>query len=174
MIFIRVKKKPAELKADEYVIEAPDFMEDIKNCTVRKPQNNVMSLNYLRQLVSDIGQKYVGPEFDALTQVNIANFKGTPCESLEQANETLKKLFTQSFPKMFDAFNEYHIKHRPNGTRVVYYLGSGAHVEPFLRLGFEEVLEKNLDKVLGGKPKKVVGKPAITDEEATIKNETVV
>lgn len=174
MIFVRVKKKPTELKSDEFIINSPSFIEDIKESLVKKPINNLMSVNYLRQLVSDIGTKYIGPDFDALTQVNVANFKGTPCDTPEIAHETIKNLFKQSYPKMFDAYIEYHIKHRPNGTRVVYYLGSGAYVEPFLRLGFEEVLEKDLDKILGGKPKKVVGKPAITDKEAADKNEIMV
>lgn len=174
MIFVRLKKRPTELKSDEYVVESPSFLDDIKNCSVKKPSSKTMSVNYLRQLVSDIGTKYIGLDFNALTDVNVSNFKGTPCDTLEQAHETLQQLFKLHFPKMLDAYVEHHIKCRPNGTRIIYFLGSGAQVEPFLRLGFEEVLEKDLDKLLGTKPKKVVGKPAITNQEANKKNEDLV
>jgi hypothetical protein len=174
MIFVRVKKKPTELKADEFVIDAPNFLSDIENASVKKPNSNIMSINYLRQLVSDIGQKYVGQEFNALTDVNVAHFKGIPCETAEQAHEILQKLFRQNYPKMLNSYVEYHIKRRPNGTRIIYFLGSPAQVEPFLNLGFQEVLEKDLEKFMGTKPKKIVGKPAISDEEAAKKNETVV
>lgn len=174
MIFVRVKKKPSELKNDEYVIPAPDFLEDIKNCSVKKPSNNIMSVNYLRSLVGDIGRKYVGQEFNALTDVNVSLYKNTPCDTPEEAHAIIQKLFKQTYPSMLDSFVEYHIKNRPTGTRVIYFLGSGAQCTPFLKLGFEEVLEKDLDKLLGTKPKKVVGKPAITDEDANKKNETVV
>ena len=174
MIFVRVKKKPSELKEDEFIVPAPDFLDDIKNCSVRKPVNNIMSVNYLRSLIADIGQKYIGQTFNALTDVNVAPYKNTPCGTAEEAHEIVQKLFRQSYPTMLDSFVEYHIKKRPAGTRVIYFLGSGAQSAPFLKLGFEEVLEKNLDKVLGTKPKKVVGKPAITNKEANEKNETVV
>lgn len=174
MIFVRVKKVPAELRADEYVINAPSFLEDVKNAPVKRPTNHIISVNYLRQVISDIGNKYIGPTFNALTDVNVSSYKGTPCENNQQVEETLQKLFKQTYPKMFDAYVEYHIKLRPTGTRVIYYLGSGAYVEPFLRLGFEEILEKDLDKLIGSKPRKVVGKPAITDEDAAKKNEIVV
>jgi hypothetical protein len=174
MIFVRVNKAPTELRADEYVINAPDFLDDIKKAPVKRPTTGVVSVNYLRQLVSDIGNKYIGQGFNALTDVNVSNYKGTPCANNEQVHETLLTMFKKTFPKMLNAYVEYHIKSRPSGTRVIYFLGGGNQVEPFLTQGFDEVLEKDLEKVLGLKPKKVVGKPAITDEEATKKTETVV
>jgi hypothetical protein len=61
---------------------------------------------------------------------------------------------------MFDAYVEYEIKNRPMGTNLIYFLGEPSLAVTFIRMGFHEVLEKDL------KPKKVVGKPAITNEEA--------
>lgn len=148
MIFVRVKKKPQELKADEYVVDAPNFLDDIKKCSVRRPTTNVMTVNYLRQVVSDIGQKYIGPEFNALTEVNVANFRGTPCSTYDEVHDVIQRIFKSKYPKMLDAYIEHSLKQRPTGTRVVYFLGSGAQCGAFLNLGFEEVLEKDLNKFL--------------------------
>jgi hypothetical protein len=131
-----------------------------------------MSINYLRELVAACGARYLLDDFNALTDVNVANFKGTPCTTEEEANDILLKIFKQKYPRMLDAFVEHHIKSRPNGTRVVYDLGGGAQAGVYLKLGFQEVLLKDLYK--DEKPKKVVGKPAITKEEAANKSESVV
>lgn len=172
MQFVRVKTAPVELRKDEYVIGVPTFLDEVRACFKKRPRSNTMSINYLRELVAAVGARYLSEDFNALTDVNVANFKGTPCASEGQANEILLKLFKQQYPKALDAFVEYHLKQRPNGTRTVYYLGDGAQAGAFLKFGLQEVLLKDLYK--NEKPKKTVGKPAITQEEADNKSETVV
>lgn len=172
MQYVRVKAAPTELRKDEFAIHAPTFLSEVQFCDKKRPRNGVASLNYLRELVARVGAVYMPETFDPLTSVNISNFKGTPCTSDEEANATLLKLFTQQFPKMLDAYVEHHLKQRPNGTRTIYYLGGGAQASIFMKLGLEEVLAKDLYK--DEKPKKIVGKPAVTNEEALKKSETVV
>lgn len=170
MRFVRVKSAPELLQKGEHVIDEPNFRDEVDACQKKKPRRPVMSINYLRELVQAIGDKYIGETFNALTAVNVSNFKGTPCENAEQAHATIVNLFKQHYPSMFDAYVEYGLKHRPNGTNLVYFLGPRNQVSSFIKMGFEEVLLKDLNK-----PKKTVGIPAITNEEAAAKNqETVV
>jgi hypothetical protein len=172
MQFVRVKEAPAELRKDEYLINAPTFLDEVRACFNKRPRNEVMSINYLRELVAAVGAKYLPETFNAMTDVNVSQFKGTPCTSEVEANEILLKLFKREYPAALDAFVEYHIKKRPNGTKTILYLGTGDQSSVFLKLGFQEVLLKDLYKE--EKPKKTVGKPAITKEEADKKSETVV
>jgi hypothetical protein len=172
MQFVRVKEVPAELRKDEYVISAPTFLEEVRACFNKRPRNEVMSINYLRELVAAVGAKYLPETFNAMTDVNVSYYKGTPCTSEVEANEMLLKLFKREYPEALNAFVEYHIKNRPNGTKTVFYLGTGDQAGIFLKLGFQEVLQKDLYKE--EKSKKTVGKPAITKEEADKKSEIVV
>ena len=166
MRFVRVKKVPSDLRKGEHVIVAPIFITEIEACKNKKPRNDAMTVHYLRELVATIGLKYMDETFDAMREVNIANYKGVPCENTEKTNEILISMFKQVAPKILGAYVAYHLKRRPNGTNLVYFLGDSAYNKVFLDAGFEEVLEKNLDVIRGDKPKKVVGKPAITNEEA--------
>lgn len=168
MRFVRVKLAPKVLQKGEYLIDEPNFLAEVQGCEKKRPRNHTMSINYLRELVAAVGSKYVGETFNALTDVNVSSFKGIPCENMEQAHEILVKLFKQCYPQIFDAYVEYHLKRRPNGTNLVYFYGAPAQAVAFVNLGFEEVLEKDL------KPKKVVGKPAITNEEAANNPEPMV
>jgi hypothetical protein len=161
MRFVRVKKAPAELKKDEYVIPAPSFLPEVKDCTKKCPRNGTMTINYLRELIARVAYVYAPADFDPMTTINVSYFKGTPCSTEEEANEILLRIFTQQYTPMLDAFVATRLKMRPSGTRLVYFLGTGLQLTSFLKLGFEEVLEKDLDK-----PKKTVGRPAITKEEA--------
>jgi hypothetical protein len=172
MQFVRVNKAPEELKKGEFVISSPDFMPEVESCHHKRPRNDVMSINYLRELVAAVGAKYLPETFNALTDVNVANFKGTPCKTQVEANEILLRLFKKEYPAALDAYIEYYIKRRPTGTNTIFYLGSGDQAAIFLKLGFQEVLAKDFYKE--EKPKKTVGKPAITNKEASEKSEPVV
>jgi len=157
------------LQKGEYVINEPSFLDEVQLCERKRPRNHVMSINYLREVVAAIGFKYIGDTFNPITDVNVISAKGVPCETVEQSHEIIVKLFKQHFPRIFDAYVEYHVKRRPNGTNLIYFLGSPAQAVEFIKMGFDEVLEKDLNK-----SKKVVGKPAITDEEAANNQEPVV
>lgn len=164
MIFVRVKEVPAELKKGEYSIESPNYTDIVEACAGKRPRNNLMSINYLRELVSYVGEKYLPPEFNALTDVNVSNFKNRPCSTIEEANEILIALFKSAYPKALDAFVEHKIKNRPNGTNTIYFLGGGSYASVFLKHGIQEVLFKDFKNK--DEPKKVVGKPAVKKEKA--------
>lgn len=151
MIFCRVKKAPASLNKDEYIIPAPDFKEQIAACEKKRPKTGTMTINYLRELIASTGMKYKGDDFDPIREVNVSPYKGIPCENIDKINEELIRVFSEQYPAMLDAYVEYYIKNRPHGTRVIYYLGGPEQNGTFLKMGFEQVLERDLSKKVQSK-----------------------
>ena len=166
--YVRVKEVPETLSREEFVIKAPHFYDFIEAARLKKPKNGITTVNYLRELVSAIGGKFIGEDFDALREVNVSYHKGRNFSSAEDVNAILIDLFNKHYPQMLDKYVEYHIINRPIGTKVIYFLGTPANASKFLEYGIHEVFERDLDKTLGKKPKKIVGKPAITNEEAEL------
>lgn len=164
--FVRVKTAPTELKNGEYVISEPTFVPEITACARKKPRSKLMTINYLREIVATIGLKYAGEDFDAITDVNISRYVGTPVGTDVQVNEMVMKMFDKQYPEMLEKFVDYHLKQRPQGTKIIYFLGKPALATEFIKNGIDEVLEKDLESYLGNKSKKPVGKPAISNEEA--------
>lgn len=146
MLFCFVKETPTDLDKDEYVINAPSFMDEVVACQKKKPRSNNMTANYIREIVQMIGVKYIGPDFSSITDVNISSFINSPCNSEIEAHESIMRLFKQQYPQMLDAYVKRHLKSRPFGTRFVYYLGSHDQAGVFLEHGFEQVLEKEVVK----------------------------
>jgi len=171
--FVLVKKAPEVLEKHEYVVNEPSFMEEIKATARKRPKNKMLTVNYLRELIALIGGKYIGEEFSALTDINVSRYVGSPCDSEESVNAVLNKIFKTQYPKMFDKYIEFKLKSRPRGTTIIYFTGPGDQVGKFLEMGFQQLSTKELEEMKSDKPKKVVGKPAITDEAAAQLNDQV-
>jgi hypothetical protein len=146
MLFTVVKNAPTELEKDEYIINAPSFMEEVQSCRLKRPRSGIMTANYIREILQAIGSKYIGHDFSAATDINISNFINSPCENEEQAHASIMRILKQQYPQMLDAYIRYQLKQRPFGTRFVYYLGCNDQTGAFLELGFEHVLEKDIVK----------------------------
>jgi hypothetical protein len=69
-------------------------------------------------------------------------------------------------PIIFEKVLEYNIKNRPHGAKLIYYVGDLGDTGPFFRNGIDMIEEKDVDEYLGLKPKKIVGKPAVTKEQS--------
>jgi len=172
--FVIVKESPKELEKNCFVIEAPNFLKEIKSCDSKKPKTKVLSSNYLRSLVGAVGDTYADEEFSAITSVTVSKFKGVPCETDEQVENALVALFSRDYPKMFDLYVNHHIKKRPHGTKLIYFLGDFKQSSMFFENGIDQIKIKDVDVYLGNKEKKSVGKPAKTDEEIANNSDNMV
>lgn len=171
--YVLVNKAPTKLDKDCIVIGQPSFMEEIKQCIKKRPRTNTMTVNYLREIVATIGLKYAPETFNPLTDLNVAPYKGVPCETDEKTHEIVVKAFTKYYPAIFDQYVEYHLKRRPRGTKLIYFLGAHGQSSKFTQHGIDSIHPKEVDVYLGKKTKKTVGKPAITKEQAK-ENDNVV
>lgn len=163
--FVVVNKAPEKVDKDCVVIGEPDFYSEIEQTDAKRPKSNEITTNYLREILAKIGNKYVGEEFNAMTDVNVSKFRGRPCSTHKQVHQAVYEALERSYPKMFDKYVEYQIKNRPFGTKLVYFVGDRRHCSKFFEYGLDEVKQKDIPVVLGKAKKQAVGKPAVTDEE---------
>lgn len=171
--FVKVTEAPENLPSGCFVISAPSFLEEIKSCDKKRPKTGLMTPHYLREIIGTIALKYDSTEtFNALTQVNVTHFKGIPFKDLNEVEEILNRAISANCPELFDMYVDYHIKKRPFGTKLIYFLGSHLNTGPFTRNGIDEIQAKEVDTYLGNKPKRKVGKPAITDKQAKAQSVT--
>lgn len=147
--YVLVKKRPEKLDKDCFVIDAPNFIEEIAACKNKKPRSGNSSINYLREIVSLIGAKYAPDDFSPLRDVNVSMFKGTPCSSDFETNKVLFKIFKKSYPEIFDMYVDFYIKKRPPGTKLIYFLGSHLFSAKFYENGIDEISFKKINEYLG-------------------------
>lgn len=167
--YVLVNKAPKSVEKDCIVIDKPNFINEIEQCARKKPKSMTMSINYLREIVSTIGLKYGPEDFNPLSSVNVSPYRGIPCKTDEETQGIVVKAFKKSYPDIFAMYIDYQIRHRPKGTKLIYFLGDFAIASTFQAHGIDSLPEKEVDLFLGKKTKKaqkVVGKPAITKEDA--------
>lgn len=162
--FVVVKEAPPELRKDEYVIEQPNFMAEVDETRGRRPHNGLMGSSYLRTLTGLIGEKYD----NTLTSWNIRPhlYEARPFKTDEDVSAIIVDLLKTQHPSVFEGYINTKIKSRPLGTKVIYYVGDFTNTKPFFDNGIDQIQEKDVEVELGLRAKKVVGKPAITNDEA--------
>ena len=164
--FVKVTEKdlPDTLSKDEFVISAPTFVEEVKACTKKKPKNGQLSPNYMREIAAAIGDKYLNEDFNTLVDINVSRFRGIPIKDDEATSAAAVRMMSKSVPDILDRYVDYHIKKRPQGTKLIYFLGDHLFTDSFASNGIDELKQKDIPVYLGVKKKKVVGKPAVSDE----------
>lgn len=162
--FVVVKQAPADLRDGEHVIEMPTFLEEIQANANKAPRNNLVGVNHLRAIVGSIGDKYD----PALTSWNIRphEFEGRAFANDRELSRIVIELLEKQYPSIFDSYLSHKVKQRPVGTKLVYFVGPFQKSMAFFMNGLDSIEEKEIDVYLGLKPKKVIGKPAITKQQA--------
>lgn len=163
--FVVVKEAPKaeDLRPGEMVIDRPDFLEEIAENKRREGRGGQVGSNHLRYVVGTVGAKY-DPELSAYT-IRPHLFEGRPYTTDLEFSAILTDVFNQQYPKIFESYLDYKIRTRPTNTKLIYYVGNFVGTGAFFKNGFEPLDAKDVDAYMGGKPKKVVGKPAITDAD---------
>ena len=165
--FVRVKETPKELDKDCYIVEAPNFYVEILECDKKKPKSSLMTPHYLREILGTIGLKYADINFNALTDFNVSQFKGIPFNSIDDVHNVVMRAINSQNPNLINQYVDYHLKKRPFGTKLIYFLGDHLQTGSFTSNGIDEIKEKEVDVYLGKKSKKIVGKPILGKKEAT-------
>jgi hypothetical protein len=165
--FLVVKTAPENLQEHEFVIGKPDFYEQINKSKTKKPKSSQMTVNYLREVIASIGQKYIGQDFDTLLSINVSKFIGVPCDTDKEVHDILIKAFEEQCPSILFSYIQHCFKQRPSRTNIIYYTWNPKYAGKFVEYGWEQISLKDLEDERSGKQKKIVGKPAITSEQAT-------
>ena len=170
--FLVTSVAPKQLKQHEYVIDYPNFYSEISSCKLKKPKSEQITINYLREVVAAVCQKYLGKDFDVLRSINVSKFVGAPYNTEKDVHDVLIKIFENQCPELIHAYVQACFKQRPSGTNLIYYTGNPNFCTKLLELGYEQISKKEFENL--DKPKKIVGKPAISNEQANILNEDIV
>jgi len=172
MKFTCVKEAPTELRKYEYVINMPDFLEEIKANANHKGNTNITRNKHLRNLVSAVGFAYGSDTFNPY-HINISLYEGLEFKDDKELSKILVRLLNKEYPVIFDNYITKKIKERPTETKIIYFTGDFLQSRSFTEAGFEFIKEKDIDVVLGLKAPKILGKPAITDKAKTTVNSNV-
>lgn len=165
--FVVVKEAPKELKKGEYLIDKPSFVEQIALHSAKKPRNGLTGSHYIRMVTDSIAQAY-DPENMTAYSVKAHLYEGRKFETDEDMNTIIVEALTNDYPAVFAKYLENKIRNRPAKTELVIYVNSDikGQYELFYQNGLSEQTEEAPQKP---KSDKVVGKPAVTKEQAEAK-----
>jgi len=158
--FVKVKEAdlPTELSAEEFVIPAPNFITEILACKNKAPRSGHTSPNYMMEIAAAVADRYLTEDFNTLTHMNVSRYRGIDIVSPEQMNDVVTKMMLKSVPDVLDAYVDYHIKQRPDGVKLIYFLGDHLHTTKFTVNGIDELKQKEIDSFLGTRKKKILSK----------------
>lgn len=166
-----VKEAPAELSKGEYLIDTPSFLPQIALHASKRPRNGLTGSHYIRMVVDSIAQAY-DPENMTAYSVKAHNYEGRPFSTDEEMNDIVLEMLRNDYPAVFAKYLDTKIRTRPSGTTLVFYVDSGikGQYELFYKNGLSEVEVPKKEKE---KSDKVVGKPALTKEQAEAQKDQV-
>ncbi len=169
--FVVVKEAPATetLGKGEIVISPPTFLAEIVANVRKEPRKKQTAINHLREVLNSIATRY--DQDMNVMKFKLVNYEGVPYANDEELSAIVVRILQNERPETLERYLDAQIKARPMNTKLVYYTGPFNTTTPFYKNGLDLIEEKDLESYLTGKPKKVVGKPAVTKEE-TAKNES--
>lgn len=167
--FIVVKQVPQTLEKGEVVINPPLFLEEIQANVRKEPRRKQTAINHLREVLNSIATKY-DPEMNVM-KFRLVNYEGISYADDAALSAIILRILNAERPVTLDNYLDHQIRTRPMNTKLVYYTGNFNTTGPFYKNGLDLIEEKDLESYMTGKPKKVVGKPAVTKEELEVKNQ---
>lgn len=134
---VLVTEAPATLDKDEFLINEPDFAEEIAASNFKATGRKLTSQNHLKQIVTLIRNKYdyEGDLTPAMNKIAFSHFSGLPYENEADIAAIIHNIFMRYCPVILDRAVEYSIKNRPAGAKTIYFHGSKSHVPVFFRNG---------------------------------------
>lgn len=170
---IFVNTKPSALEEGEYLIPQPNFLEEIALHRTKAPRNNLTGNYHLRMIADSIAAKY-DPENMTAYSVKAHLYEGRSFSSDEELNDIVVSMIESCYPKVLVKYLEHKILNRPVDAKKIIIvrsdlipdeLAASICIRNGLALGEDKSEETS---VAVSKPKKVVGKPALTKEQVEL------
>ena len=164
--FVIVKEAPAELKEGEYLIDSPSFVDQVAHHKAKKPRNGLTERMYLDAIMNSIGEAYDSGNTDPHSnRVKYHNYTGILTETDKDVSEVLLRAIRSDCQHLLPKYVETKVRTRPAGTNLVIYVDSDIKgvYEIFHKYGLSEQEKETTQKP---KSDKVVGKPAVTKQQA--------
>lgn len=159
--YIIVDKAPTDLKEGEIVLRPADFMEQILANKTKAGRSGLTVSNHLRYIAGAIGFKY-DQKLEPHT-IRPHLFIGRRYANDQELSGIVVEMLKSQYPSIFQSVLDYQLKNRPKNTKLIYFEGSIGTTDIAFQLnGIDKTTEDELAVESGTKPKKVVGKPAVT------------
>lgn len=133
-----VSEAPKNLKANELVINPPNFLNEIHMSKAKGTGKKVTSLHHMRQILMLIGNTY-DPEgtFNSYTSIPLTRFEGLPFETDEDLNQIVIRMLNKHYPVMLDKVIEYNLKKRSQKVDTIYFTGDKDKAQLFIKNGID-------------------------------------
>lgn len=161
--FIVVNEAPAAVGKDEVVINQPDFLEQIQANARKASSKKLTGISHLREVLSSIAEKY---DHDMnVFKIKLVNYTDIAYTDDAELSAIIVKMLHNEYPPIFAKYLDHKIKTRPMNTKLVWYVGNFNTTTPFYDNGLDLLENKDYEAYITGKPKKVVGRPAVSNQE---------
>jgi hypothetical protein len=163
--FVNTTNVPETLRDGEYVIDMPTFIPEVRAAAARSNDRRRLTHgSLLRTVAQNIANSY-DQDFNVIGKLKVHDFEGREFASDEDLSKIVLELLERDYPVIFDKYLDHQVKKRPNGTKLIYFTGPHTKTAVFTNNGIDRIEEKDVDTYLGLKPKKVVGRPAVSNDE---------
>lgn len=149
---IKADEVPESLSKQEMVLTYPTFVAEIEECLPRKPKDGVMSANFLREITTKIGFRYIGETYNPYS-VNCSAFVGRPIDTLQQIAQIVRDAL-KGHQEIFDAALDAAIKKRSTNIKMIYFVGDYTRSHQFVKNGIDFIEPKDIEAFLDKKTKK--------------------
>lgn len=142
MKFTVVKEEPVELKAGEYVIKTPDFIEEIRDSKLRVAkagQEQLTKNNMMRNALVLIGMRHMEPGAFNAFRVPLGKYEGLPYKTEQDISDILVRIINNHAPELVDSSIVKSIHARPKDAKFIYFVGPESKAHLFLENGLDYV-----------------------------------
>ncbi len=137
-----VKEAPKKLSKDEFLVNEPDFVEEIraaKNEPLAKSSRKLTTVNHLRSILGVIGELYDKENFNAYANIPYSKYEGIEYKDHKELGEkVVKRMVTNHAPMLLSKYVENKVTNRPVDTKVVYFVGDPEYAKVLIRQGLAQ------------------------------------
>lgn len=162
---VLVTEAPATLGKEEFLINEPDFAEEIAASNFKATGRKLTSEIHLKQIVTLIRNKYDqdGELTPAMNKIAFSKYVGLPYNDPADLTAIVRNIFMKYCPVMLDRAVEFSIKNRPAGAKVIFFNGNKSHVPVFFRHGIPLTVDETAVPVTTKKTKTTTVETAKTE-----------
>jgi hypothetical protein len=134
--FIHVDAFDGTKSDNDLVISEPDFLEEIESCERFRGSFSKTTVNYLRSIASEFGNKY-DKTFNPYRNIIPSDFQGIPFKTSTEVSKIIRDMFINSYPQIFKSYLESKIRNRPFNCEHIIVVGFNSNLVDSLMSSFD-------------------------------------
>lgn len=120
----------------DLVISEPDFLEEIKSCERFRGSFSRTTVNYLRSIASEFGNKY-DKAFNSYRNIVPSDFQGIPFKTSEDVSKIVRQMFTATYPQILKSYLESKIRNRSFNCEHIIVVGFSSNLVDSVMSSFD-------------------------------------